>query len=85
MRKTGCLKRQFRCMWSHGRWEGWVLQASPLKSEDWYRLSVFFPFSLFVKVLQNTLTKGHSWYCFLSVPSAEFMTYDTVQKRAMTS
>ncbi len=57
-----------RCKWSHGRWEGWVSQASLLKSEDWYRVSVFFLFL-------SLLTKRHSWYCFLSVPSAEFMTY----------
>ncbi len=29
--------------------------------------------------------KGHSWHCFPSVPSAEVMTCDTVQKRAMAS
>ena len=29
--------------------------------------------------------KGHSWQCFPSVPSAEVMTCDTVQKRTMAS
>ncbi len=29
--------------------------------------------------------KGHSWHCFPSVPWIEFMTCDTVQKRAMAS
>ncbi len=64
-----------RCKWSHG---SLVLQASLLKSEDWYRLSVFLLFP-------SLLTIGHSWYCFPSVPSVEIMTYDTVQKRAMAS